>query len=191
VLLFDEIEKAHPDVFNVLLQVLDDGRLTDNKGRTVNFKNTIIIMTSNLGSHLIRERTELMTDANRPQKMEDLQGDLMELLKQTIRPEFLNRIDEIIVFAPLNREEIRQIVRLQFEMVSDRLKRSGYRASMTEAAIDWIAEAGFDPQFGARPVKRMMQKYLLNDLSKEILAGRIEKEREIVVDVVEGRLVFR
>ncbi len=191
VLLFDEIEKAHPDVFNVLLQVLDDGRLTDNKGRTVNFKNTIIIMTSNLGSHLIRERTELMTDANRTQKMEDLQGDLMELLKQTIRPEFLNRIDEIIVFAPLNREEIRQIVQLQFEMVSDRLKRSGYRATMTEAAIDWIAEAGFDPQFGARPVKRMMQKYLLNDLSKEILAGRIEKEREIVVDVVEGRLVFR
>ena len=191
VLLFDEIEKAHPDVFNVLLQVLDDGRLTDNKGRTVNFKNTIIIMTSNLGSHLIRERTELMTDTNRTQKMEDLQGDLMELLKQTIRPEFLNRIDEIIVFAPLNRAEIRQIVSLQFEMVSDRLKRSGYRATMTEAAIDWIAEAGFDPQFGARPVKRMMQKFLLNDLSKEILAGRIDKVREIVVDVEAGHLVFR
>jgi ATP-dependent Clp protease ATP-binding subunit ClpB len=191
VLLFDEIEKAHPDVFNVLLQVLDDGRLTDNKGRTVNFKNTIIIMTSNLGSHLIRERTELMTDTNRTQKMEDLQGEMMELLKQTIRPEFLNRIDEIIVFAPLNRAEIRQIVSLQFEMVSDRLKRSGYRATMTEAAIDWIAEAGFDPQFGARPVKRMMQKFLLNDLSKEILAGRIDKEREIVVDVEGGHLVFR
>jgi len=190
VLLFDEIEKAHPDVFNVLLQVLDDGRLTDNKGRTVNFKNTIIIMTSNLGSHLIRERTELMTDANRTQKMEDLQGDLMELLKQTIRPEFLNRIDEIIVFAPLNREEIRKIVRLQFEMVALRLERSGYRATMTEAAIDWISEAGYDPQFGARPVKRMMQKFLLNDLSREILAGRIDKEKEIVVDVLAGKLVF-
>ena len=191
VLLFDEIEKAHPDVFNVLLQVLDDGRLTDNKGRTVNFKNTIIIMTSNLGSHLIRERTEQMTDTNRTKEMEHLQGDLMELLKQTIRPEFLNRIDEIIVFAPLNRDEIRQIVRLQFEMVAQRLVRSGYRAKMTETAINWIAEAGFDPQFGARPVKRMMQKFLLNDLSKEILAGRIDKEREIVVDVLEGRLVFR
>jgi ATP-dependent Clp protease ATP-binding subunit ClpB len=191
VLLFDEIEKAHPDVFNVLLQVLDDGRLTDNKGRTVNFKNTIIIMTSNLGSHIIRERTEMMTDANRVEKMEDLQVELMDLLKQTIRPEFLNRIDEIIVFSPLNREEIRKIVRLQFEMVVDRLSKSGYRAKMTEAAIDWIAEAGFDPQFGARPVKRMMQKYLLNDLSKEILAGRISKEGEITIDAENGHLVFR
>jgi len=191
VLLFDEIEKAHPDVFNVLLQVLDDGRLTDNKGRTVNFKNTIIIMTSNLGSHLIRERTERMTEANRTREMEDLQGELMELLKQTIRPEFLNRIDEIIVFTPLNREEIRQIVRLQFELVVLRLEKSGYHATMTEAAIDWIAEAGFDPQFGARPVKRMMQKYLLNDLSKEILAGNIKKEGEIVIDAENNHLVFR
>jgi len=191
VLLFDEIEKAHPDIFNVLLQVLDDGRLTDNKGRTVNFKNTIIIMTSNLGSHLIRERTEAMTDANRAEAMEDLQGELMDLLKQTIRPEFLNRIDEIIVFSPLNREEIRQIVRLQFHMVVERLAKSGYHAKMTEAAIDWIAEAGFDPQFGARPVKRMMQKYLLNDLSKEILAGKISKEGEITIDAENGHLVFR
>jgi ATP-dependent Clp protease ATP-binding subunit ClpB len=191
VLLFDEIEKAHPDVFNVLLQVLDDGRLTDNKGRTVNFKNTIIIMTSNLGSHLIRERTENMTDANRTKALEDLQVELMDLLKQTIRPEFLNRIDEIIVFAPLNREEIRQIVKLQFAMVVDRLAKSGYQASITEVAIDWIAEAGFDPQFGARPVKRMMQKYLLNDLSKEILAGRIAKEGEVVVDISANHLVFR
>ncbi len=191
VLLFDEIEKAHPDVFNVLLQVLDDGRLTDNKGRTVNFKNTIIIMTSNLGSHLIRERTERMTDANRREAMDKLQSDLMDLLKQTIRPEFLNRIDEIIVFTPLNREEIRKIVRLQFEMVESRLEKNGYRAKISEAAIDWIAEAGFDPQFGARPVKRMMQKYLLNDLSKEILAGNIKKEGEILVDAEDGHLVFR
>jgi len=191
VLLFDEIEKAHPDVFNVLLQVLDDGRLTDNKGRTVNFKNTIIIMTSNLGSHLIRERTEQMTDTNRTEAMEDLQGELMDLLKQTIRPEFLNRIDEVIVFAPLNRDEIRQIVKLQFELVVLRLAKSGYHARMTEAAIDWMAETGYDPQFGARPVKRMMQKYLLNDLSKEILAGNIEKEGEIVIDVENNHLVFR
>ena len=191
VLLFDEIEKAHPDVFNVLLQVLDDGRLTDNKGRTVNFKNTIIIMTSNLGSHLIRERTEQMTDTNRTEAMEDLQGELMDLLKQTIRPEFLNRIDEVIVFAPLNRDEIRQIVKLQFELVVLRLAKSGYHARMTEAAIDWMAETGYDPQFGARPVKRMMQKYLLNDLSKEILAGNIEKEGEIVIDAENNHLVFR
>ena len=191
VLLFDEIEKAHPDVFNVLLQVLDDGRLTDNKGRTVNFKNTIIIMTSNLGSHLIRERTEQMTDFNRTEAMEDLQGELMNLLKQTIRPEFLNRIDEVIVFAPLNRDEIRQIVKLQFELVVLRLAKSGYHARMTEAAIDWMAETGFDPQFGARPVKRMMQKYLLNDLSKEILAGNIKKEGEIVIDTENNHLVFR
>ena len=190
VLLFDEIEKAHPDVFNVLLQVLDDGRLTDNKGRTVNFKNTIIIMTSNLGSHLIRERTQHMTDSNRSDSMEKLQGELMELLKQTIRPEFLNRIDEIIVFAPLNRDEIRQIVRLQFDFVEQRLEKSGYKAKITDAAIDWIAEAGFDPQFGARPVKRMMQKYLLNDLSKEILAGNIKKEVEIVIDASNNHLVF-
>ncbi len=191
VLLFDEIEKAHPDVFNILLQVLDDGRLTDNKGRTVNFKNTIVIMTSNLGSHLIRERTERMNDSNRALAIENLQKELMELLKQTIRPEFLNRIDEVILFTPLNREEIRQIVRLQFELVESRLEKSGYKATMTEAATDWLADAGFDPQFGARPVKRMIQKFLLNDLSREILAGNIRKEGEIVVDVENGRLVFR
>jgi ATP-dependent Clp protease ATP-binding subunit ClpB len=147
-------------------------------------------MTSNLGSHLIRQRTEKMNDLNRGESMEKLQGELMELLKQTIRPEFLNRIDEVIVFAPLNREEIRQIVRLQFEFVEQRLEKSGYTAKITDAAIDWIAEAGFDPQFGARPVKRMMQKYLLNDLSKEILAGNVKKEGEIVVDAVNNHLVF-
>lgn len=190
-LLFDEIEKAHPDVFNVLLQVLDDGRLTDNKGRTVNFKNTIIIMTSNLGSHLIRERIEKMTDANRTEKMELLQEELLELLKQTIRPEFLNRIDEVILFTPLNMKEIRQIVQLQFELVVKRLEKSGYHAKLTEAAIDWMAETGFDPQFGARPVKRMMQKYLLNDLSKEILAGNISKDAEIIIDAIHNQLIFK
>ena len=164
---------------------------TRNLIKPVNFKNTIIIMTSNLGSHLIRERAEQSTDANRAEVMEKLQEELMDLLKQTIRPEFLNRIDEVIVFSPLNREEIRQIVKLQFELVVLRLEKSGYRAIMTEAAIDWIAEAGFDPQFGARPVKRMMQKYLLNDLSKEILAGKIDKDHEIVVDVEQGHLVFK
>ncbi len=191
VILFDEIEKAHPDVFNVLLQVLDDGRLTDNKGRTVNFKNTIIIMTSNLGSHLIRERTEHMKDSDRSATMDQLQKEMMEMLKQTIRPEFLNRIDEIILFTPLNRKEIRQIVRLQFELVVSRLEKSGYTAKMTEAATDWFAEAGFDPQFGARPVKRIMQKFLLNDLSKEILAGKVSKEGEIIIDAEHGHLVFR
>lgn len=148
-------------------------------------------MTSNLGSQLIRERSARMTDANRADATEKLQEELMELLKQTIRPEFLNRIDEVILFTPLNREEIRQIVRLQFELVALRLEKSGYHAKMTEAAIDWIAEAGFDPQFGARPVKRMMQKYLLNDLSKEILAGTINKEGEIVIDAENNHLVFR
>jgi ATP-dependent Clp protease ATP-binding subunit ClpB len=191
VILFDEIEKAHPEVFNILLQVLDDGRLTDNKGRTVNFKNTIIIMTSNLGSTLIRERMEHLTDSNKIATMDQLQKEMTEMLKQTIRPEFLNRIDEIILFTPLSREEIRQIVRLQFDLVVSRLAKSGYTAIMTNAATDWIAEAGFDPQYGARPVKRMMQKYLLNDLSKEILAGNISKERKITIDAENGHLVFK
>jgi ATP-dependent Clp protease ATP-binding subunit ClpB len=184
------MEKAHPDVFNVLLQVLDDGRITDNKGRTVNFKNTIIIMTSNIGSHIIRERFSHMTESNRTEVVENLKNELMDLLKQSIKPEFLNRIDEIIMFTPLNRSEIHDIVLLQFAMIADRLKKNGYSIEITEAAIEWIAEAGFDPQFGARPIKRMMQKYLLNDLSKDILAGKISADKPIVVDVVEGNLVF-
>ncbi len=191
VVLFDEIEKAHPDVFNVLLQVLDDGRLTDNKGRTVNFKNTIIIMTSNIGSHIIRERYSHLTESNRSELTENLRNELFEMLKQTIRPEFLNRIDEIIMFTPLSRNEIRDIVRLQFRLIAERLEKNGYQTSITEAAIDWIAEAGFDPQFGARPVKRMMQRFLLNDLSKEILAGKLSADRPIVVDVADGQLVFK
>jgi ATP-dependent Clp protease ATP-binding subunit ClpB len=191
VVLFDEIEKAHPDVFNVLLQVLDDGRLTDNKGRTVNFKNTIIIMTSNIGSHIIRERYSHLTDSNRAEVTEKLRGELFEMLKQTIRPEFLNRIDDIIMFTPLTRNEIRDIVKLQFKLVADRLLKSGYETIITDAAVDWIAEAGFDPQFGARPVKRMMQRYLLNNLSKEILAEKLSSDRPITVDVSGGQLVFR
>ena len=190
VVLFDEIEKAHPDVFNVLLQVLDDGRLTDNKGRTVNFKNTIIIMTSNIGSHIIRERFSHLTESNRATVIDHLRTELFELLKQSIKPEFLNRIDEVIMFTPLNKSEIREIVRLQFTIIAERLKRSGYEAEITGAAIDWIAEAGFDPQFGARPIKRMMQKYLLNDLSKEILAGKVSADKPIIVDVVDGNLKF-
>jgi ATP-dependent Clp protease ATP-binding subunit ClpB len=190
VVLFDEIEKAHPDVFNVLLQVLDDGRLTDNKGRTVNFKNTIIIMTSNIGSQIIRERFAHLNESNRTKVVEDLRTELFELLKQTIRPEFLNRIDEIIMFTPLSRKEIHEIVRLQFAMVAERLKRSGYETTITDAAVDWIAEAGFDPQFGARPVKRMMQKYLLNDLSKDILAGKVTTDHPVAIDVKDDKLVF-
>jgi len=190
VVLFDEIEKAHPDIFNVLLQVLDDGRLTDNKGRTVNFKNTIIIMTSNIGSQIIRERFAHLNESNRVKVVEDLRTELFELLKQTIRPEFLNRIDEIIMFTPLSRKEIYQIVRLQFALVAERLKRSGYETTITDAAVDWIAEAGFDPQFGARPVKRMMQKYLLNDLSKDILAGKVTAGHPVAIDVKDDKLVF-
>jgi ATP-dependent Clp protease ATP-binding subunit ClpB len=190
VVLFDEIEKAHPDVFNVLLQVLDDGRLTDNKGRTVNFKNTIIIMTSNIGSQIIRERFSHLTENNREQIINDLRIELSELLKQSIKPEFLNRIDEIIMFTPLNRAEINEIVRLQFAMIAERLFRNGYEIEITDAAVNWIAEAGFDPQFGARPIKRMMQKFLLNDLSKDILAGKISADSPIVVDVIDGNLVF-
>ena len=190
VVLFDEIEKAHPDIFNVLLQVLDDGRLTDNKGRTVNFKNTIIIMTSNIGSQIIRERFAHLNESNRVKVVEDLRTELFELLKQTIRPEFLNRIDDIIMFTPLSRKEIYQIVRLQFALVAERLKKSGYETTITDAAIDWIAEAGFDPQFGARPVKRMMQKYLLNDLSKDILAGKVTAGHPVAIDVKDDKLVF-
>ena len=191
VVLFDEIEKAHPDVFNVLLQVLDDGRLTDNKGRTVNFKNTIIIMTSNIGSHIIRERFSHMTESNRPQIIENLRKELFELLKQSIKPEFLNRIDEIIMFTPLSRKEIHDIVKLQFAMIADRLLKSGYETSITDAAVDWIAEAGFDPQFGARPIKRMLQKFLLNDLSKDLLAGKVSADHPIRIDVANGALIFK
>ena len=191
VVLFDEIEKAHPDVFNILLQVLDDGRLTDNKGRTVNFKNTIIIMTSNMGSSLIRENFEKMTDANRSQVVEQTKGQVLELLKKTIRPEFLNRIDEIIMFTPLTEKEIRQIVGLQLNNVKKMLAENGITLEFTDAALDFISHEGYDPQFGARPVKRVIQRYVLNELSKEILSGHVNREHAITIDFAGGELVFR
>ena len=190
VVLFDEIDKAHPDVFNVLLQVLDDGRLTDNKGRVVNFKNTIIIMTSNLGSHLIRENCEALTDENREGVLEKTKNEVFEMLKQTIRPEFLNRIDELIMFTPLQESEIRDIVELQIKQVKALLERNGVELEVTEAAIDLFAKEGYDPQFGARPVKRVLQRMLLNELSKQIIAGVINTDKSIRVDVVRDEIEF-
>ena len=191
VVLFDEIEKAHPDVFNILLQVLDDGRLTDNKGRTVNFKNTIIIMTSNMGSSLIRENFEKINDSNHDTVVEQTKNQVLDLLKKTIRPEFLNRIDEIIMFTPLNESEIRQIVTLQLNGVKKMLDKNGISLEFTDAALDFISHEGFDPQFGARPVKRVIQKYVLNELSKEILSGHVNRDKAIVIDCVNGELVFK
>ncbi|MBQ2367205.1 MAG: ATP-dependent chaperone ClpB [Bacteroidaceae bacterium] len=191
VVLFDEIEKAHPDVFNILLQVLDDGRLTDNKGRVVNFKNTIIIMTSNLGSGYIQEQFEKINDGNREAIIEETKDTLMEMLKKTIRTEFLNRIDETIMFTPLNKGEIEQIVRLQVADISKRLADNGVELEVTDGAIEALAEAGFDPQFGARPIKRAIQRYLLNDLSKQLIAGSVNRDRPVTVDSENGNLVFR
>ena len=191
VVLFDEIEKAHPDVFNILLQVLDDGRLTDNKGRTVNFKNTIIIMTSNMGSSLIRENFEKITDANRNTVVEETKKQVLELLKKTIRPEFLNRIDEIIMFTPLSEKEIRQIVGLQLNAVKKMVEKNGIDLQFTDAALDFISHEGYDPQFGARPVKRVIQRYVLNELSKEILSGHVDRSRPIVIDRNGDGLVFK
>jgi ATP-dependent Clp protease ATP-binding subunit ClpB len=183
VVLFDEIEKAHPDVFNILLQVLDDGRLTDNKGRVVNFKNTIIIMTSNIGSSLIRERFEKLNTGNREELIETTKNQVFELLKQTIRPEFLNRIDELIMFTPLNEAEIKQIVELQLKGIEKQLEANGVKVVFTQEAMMKIVELGYDPQFGARPVKRAIQRYLLNELSKQLIAQSIDKNKTIVVTV--------
>jgi len=191
VILFDEIEKAHPDVFNILLQVLDDGRLTDNKGRVANFKNTIIIMTSNLGSHLIQERFEAINDRNRAQVEEATRTELFELLRKTISPEFLNRIDEVIMFTPLTRKDVREIVKLQFNLILKRIPEDKFTIEITEEAIDWLATVGYDPTHGARPVKRMLQKYLLNDLSREILSGRMDNRTKVKVDVENDEIVFR
>ena len=191
VLLFDEIEKAHPDVFNILLQVLDDGRLTDNKGRVVNFKNTIIIMTSNMGSSLIRENFEKMTPETHDKVVDETKVQVLELLKKTIRPEFLNRIDDIIMFTPLNEEEIRKIVIVQLNSVKKMLAQNGIALEFTDAALTFISDKGFDPQFGARPVKRVIQKYVLNELSKELLGGKINKDRPITIDSNGAGLVFK
>ena len=191
VVLFDEIEKAHPDVFNTLLQVLDDGRLTDNKGRLVNFKNTIIIMTSNIGSSLIRENFEKFTTENREQVIESTKVQVLDLLKQTIRPEFLNRIDDVIMFTPLDENEIAHIVELQLKGVIELLSSNGFVLSYTPAVLQFIAKEGFDPQFGARPVKRVIQRYVLNELSKAILSQAVDKSKPILIDVADGTLIFK
>ena len=190
VVLFDEIEKAHPDVFNILLQVLDDGRLTDNKGRTVNFKNTIIIMTSNLGSAYIQSQFEKMTPQNKEVIIEETRNEVMNMLKKTIRPEFLNRIDETIMFLPLNKEQIEQIVLLQIKGIQKRLQENGVELRLTDAGLQFLASAGYDPEFGARPVKRAIQRYLLNDLSRKLLAQEVDRSKPITVDANGEGLVF-
>ena len=191
VVLFDEIEKAHPDVFNILLQVLDDGRLTDNKGRTVNFKNTIIIMTSNLGSQYIQQRFENLNDSNRKEVIDDTKKNVMEMLKKTIRPEFVNRIDDIIMFLPLTQTQIAQVVTLQMNRVKKMLEPQGFELKWTPAAIDYLAKVGYDPEFGARPVKRAIQDYVLNDLSKKILAEEVKRDKPIIVDANGAGMQFR
>lgn len=192
VVLLDEIEKAHPDVFNILLQVLDDGRLTDNKGRTANFKNTIIIMTSNIGAHLIQDNMEKMNDDNKDEVLAKTRLEVFEMLKKSIRPEFLNRIDEVIMFTPLSREQIHDIVKIQFNGIAKMLEGNDISLRITEEAIDWLAQLGYDPQFGARPMKRVLQKRVLNELSKQILAGTIHKEDLIEIDIdTKNNFVFR
>jgi ATP-dependent Clp protease ATP-binding subunit ClpB len=191
VVLLDEIEKAHPDVWNVLLQVLDDGRLTDNKGRVVNFKNTIIIMTSNLGSHLIMEAFEQIGERTVQEVMQRTKGEVMHLLRQTVRPEFLNRVDEIILFQPLLKSEIQGIVRIQLKGLSELLATSGIDLHFSDYALAFLSEQGFDPQFGARPLKRLIQKEIINPLSKKILAGTIDRSQPVLVDVFDEMVVFR
>ncbi|MEY4604441.1 MAG: hypothetical protein RIT43_1733, partial [Bacteroidota bacterium] len=191
IVLLDEIEKAHPDVFNVLLQVLDDGRLTDNKGRVVNFKNTIIIMTSNLGSGLIHDRFEKVKPEHYAAEAEKAKYEVTELLKQTVRLEFLNRIDEIILFLPLTRQNIRDIVAIHMNQLKLQLAEKDLDLFVTEDAFNWITEAGYDPFFGARPVKRIIQKEVLNELSKALLMGTIDKNKKVVLDFFEGKVVFR
>lgn len=191
VILFDEIEKAHPDVFNVLLQVLDDGRLTDNKGRVVNFKNTIIIMTSNMGSDIIQENFEHVDELNKEEVVEKTRQQVINLLKQTIRPEFLNRIDEIIMFQPLMKREIKGIIRIQLEHLKNLVAESGIQLEFSDYLLEYLAENGYDPQFGARPLKRLIQKELVNKLSKKILSGEIDRSKPVLIDVFDGNVVFR
>ena len=191
VVLFDEIEKAHPDVFNILLQVLDDGRLTDNKGRLVNFKNTIIIMTSNMGSNVIRENFEKITKENSRQVIEQTKDEVLEMLKQNIRPEFLNRIDEIIMFTPLNKDQIYDIVKLQMNSVKKMIATNGISLDITPAAIQYLADEGYDPTFGARPVKRVIHREILNRLSKDILAQNVDKDKPILIDFDGEKLIFK
>ena len=193
VVLLDEIEKAHPDVFNILLQVLDDGRLTDNKGRTVDFRNTIIIMTSNMGSHLIMENFSKGYDGEKiPQETIDrTRNEVIDMLKQTLKPEFLNRIDEIVMFTPLTRRNVFEIVGIQIRALTRMLASNGIELQVTDAAKHWLADHGYDPMYGARPVKRTIQRYVVNDLSKKILAGEVDKERPIVIDMANDALTYR
>jgi ATP-dependent Clp protease ATP-binding subunit ClpB len=191
VILLDEIEKAHPDVWNVMLQVLDDGRLTDNKGRVVNFKNTIIIMTSNMGSDIIQENFADVTEKNKEDVLERTKAEVMNRLKETIRPEFLNRVDEIILFQPLMRKEIRGIIRIQLNNLKRLVAENGIELQFSEYLLDYLAENGFDPQFGARPLKRLIQKEIVNGLSKKILAGQVDKSHPVLVDVFDGVVIFR
>jgi ATP-dependent Clp protease ATP-binding subunit ClpB len=191
IILLDEIEKAHPDVFNILLQVLDDGRLTDNKGRLVNFKNTIIIMTSNLGSHLIHENFDTIKPAEFDRAAEKAKLQVLELLRQTIRPEFLNRIDETILFLPLTRQNIEEIVELQLNILKKQLKEKDINLLITKDAFNWITEAGYDPFFGARPVKRVIQKQVLNELSKALISGSIDRSEDVVMDVFDDKIIYR
>ena len=191
VVLLDEIEKANPDVFNILLQVLDDGRLTDNKGRVVNFKNTIVIMTSNMGSQIIQERFEEMNEDNKEELLAKTKIEVFELLKKSIRPEFLNRIDETIMFAPLQRDEVTVIVKMQLKQIAKTLEKQEIHLSFTNEAIDWLSQLGYDPQYGARPIKRLLQKKIVNELSKELLKGKFEKGQQIVIDLFDQEIVFR
>ena len=191
VILLDEIEKAHPDVFNILLQVLDDGRLTDNKGRVVNFKNTIVIMTSNMGSHIIQENFEKVTEMNKEEVVEGTKAEVMNLLRQTIRPEFLNRIDEVIMFQPLMKKEIKGIIDIQLQQLKQLVLQSGIQLQFSEYVLEFLSENGYDPQFGARPLKRLIQKEIINQLSKRILAGDIDKSIPVLLDVFDGNVVFR
>jgi ATP-dependent Clp protease ATP-binding subunit ClpB len=191
VILLDEIEKAHPDVFNILLQVLDDGRLTDNKGHVVNFKNTIIIMTSNLGAHLIQDQMQLLNDSNRQEIMSRLRVELFEMLRKKMRPEFLNRIDEIIVFAPLTRDEIAAIVDIQFQRIAEIAKKQNITLTLSDEAKDWLGQLGYDPSFGARPLKRVMQKYIVNALAEKILKGEIAEGDSVELVLSDRQLEFR
>jgi ATP-dependent Clp protease ATP-binding subunit ClpB len=191
VVLLDEIEKAHPDVWNVMLQVLDDGRLTDNKGRMVNFKNTIIIMTSNIGSHLIQDAFEGVGETGIEDATEKAKTEVMQLLKQTVRPEFLNRVDEVIMFSPLNKKQLRGIVTIQLEGLKKLVAENDISLKFSDYLIDYLIEQGFDAQLGARPLKRLIQKLIVNALSKKILSGDIDKSQPVLVDVFDGLVVFR
>jgi ATP-dependent Clp protease ATP-binding subunit ClpB len=191
VVLLDEIEKAHPEVFNILLQMLDDGRLTDNKGRTVSFKNTIIIMTSNLGAQFIRESSEKWTDADADKVYGDIRTNVMEMLKQTLRPEFINRIDDIIVFHPLTKNNIKEIVRLQFRYIQNMLEDKGIEIELGDSAVDYLVKVGYDPVFGARSLKRLIQKDVVNELAKEIIAGNLSGGTTVYVESDGDKIVFK